>query len=397
MGLGVQPDNNRSVVDSSAIQQTKANSSNSGAGRPVALGVAAAAGALGLALSLSVVSFSRSGASFSDSKEDLRSTGQPPKEDNPLKSSLSDPLNSLLNFEKARASEGWTWDIRPSSIEGLVPASRFVRVYLSTAAPNSEDVRSAEPVWTIDNDELQISIPRKEGASYQLAVFTEDGHRVNLSPSSSDPHSIGFFLPQNPDLVALGIQRGRPDELIKVAQSIYELATNVGLNILPPRKIDEPYNFSLSNVEGGLIKSEDLRGKVVIIFDWATWCLPCHAYLANTLLPILEKNPDTIQLIAISHDNEDLAPTALSLMKSKFPLKTLHAAMFSIKDSATDPQDPLVERAERTFWLARLGLSGVGIPRVMILSSEGILRFDDSAPAKVTLDKILKAELFRAD
>jgi len=75
-----------------------------------------------------------------------------------------------------------------------------------------------------------------------------------------------------------------------------------------PRRAREPYapDFSLTTSEGEFISLEELRGKVVLLDFWGTWCPPCVASvpsLRNLYKKYSKDAPFTI--IGISSDSEE--------------------------------------------------------------------------------------------
>jgi thiol-disulfide isomerase/thioredoxin len=59
--------------------------------------------------------------------------------------------------------------------------------------------------------------------------------------------------------------------------------------------------FTLRDLDGRTISAADLRGKVVIINFWATWCGPCRMEIPD-LIALQKKYPKELQVVGISED-----------------------------------------------------------------------------------------------
>ncbi|MEJ5089755.1 redoxin domain-containing protein [Sphingobacterium faecium] len=76
------------------------------------------------------------------------------------------------------------------------------------------------------------------------------------------------------------------------------------------------HNISFKNDQGEIVQMADLKGKVVFINFWATWCPPCIAEMPSiaTLYERLKDNKDVVFLIVEIEGESEKANT---FMKSK--------------------------------------------------------------------------------
>jgi thiol-disulfide isomerase/thioredoxin len=162
-------------------------------------------------------------------------------------------------------------------------------------------------------------------------------------------------------------------------------AALIGRSVTTPQSVPPPYDsytkvgapmpqFTVTTLDGKRFDVAGLKGKVIIVNLWATWCGPCKEEM-----PRLEKevwknaNPSDLAMIAIAREETNEKIAAFRKENSyTFPM-------------AEDPN-------RRIFNL----FASAGIPRTYIVGRDGKILFQSlgyTAPEFDNFKTILEAEL----
>lgn len=157
------------------------------------------------------------------------------------------------------------------------------------------------------------------------------------------------------------LQQKRDPEGIAELQRVLEMSPNdfnpadVRKFIANPRRAREPFapEFSLTTSEGEYLSLDELRGKVVLLDFWGTWCPPCVA--AVPALRDLNKKyakDSSFMMIGISSDGD----------ANKW-------RDFTAREKMVWPQYLDAERkVQRAFGVR-------GFPTYIVLDAEGVIRY----------------------
>jgi len=63
-------------------------------------------------------------------------------------------------------------------------------------------------------------------------------------------------------------------------------------------------DFALRSADGTIVKLSDLRGKVVFVNFWATWCKPCREELPDIAKIYVEKRAAGLEVLTINYQED---------------------------------------------------------------------------------------------
>lgn len=208
--------------------------------------------------------------------------------------------------------------------------------------------------------------PPLRDCEFVFIVATDDGElidqRSSLSVGSGEVtmRKGVFKLGQRPEKEFwFGFGILTPDGKRERAAEGIVKARELGLKLPPPPFVGEPYEFELPTVDGGLVRSSDLLGKVVIVDAWALWCMPCMQKMPK-LREVHERYRDKgLEIIGISFD------------------RTKEDALGAIEEHGLDWTQVWahdVAPDNRELWETISDISS--LPRFLVIGRDGVLKSD---------------------
>ena len=118
------------------------------------------------------------------------------------------------------------------------------------------------------------------------------------------------------------MRRIRGLALVIAASFLWDVHGAIAESPLFLKKGDPAPDFELSRVDGGTIRLSALRGKVVVLYFWGTWCPPCLKQMTTlqTLYASLDRSDLEILAIAVPRKGEQGMKPILPKVSVRYPM-----------------------------------------------------------------------------
>jgi len=98
---------------------------------------------------------------------------------------------------------------------------------------------------------------------------------------------------------ALALLAGRPIVTAAPPAVIAAAVDDVCENHPQPARL----NFALKDIDGATVKLAELKGKVLVLNFWATWCVPCEAEIPDFVDLQTRYAAEGLRLVGVSVDD----------------------------------------------------------------------------------------------
>ena len=120
--------------------------------------------------------------------------------------------------------------------------------------------------------------------------------------------------------------------------------------------------FSLADLEGNTISLDQMRGKVVLLNFWGTWCGPCRKEIPDFINLMKKHNKDGLEIIGVTLTSGP--PENIKAFADKWGIN--YKLLTDIKGNETQTVTALYGQAT--------GERITGIPTTFIIAREGVIQ-----------------------
>jgi len=216
-----------------------------------------------------------------------------------------DYFNALKGFQRANQIAGGK---SAESFLGMAQAMQGMKVY-----KNALDACQSAIDFAGANARIATRAHKLRGEVFQAMGQLSDAESEFRAALAIDPESeiadLHFLLGS-----VLMAQQRDEEGAVELQKEIEirphgTTAEEAQVLLANPRRAREKYvpDFAFSASNGEKISLETLRGKIVLLDFWATWCGPCVRALPSVKKLYKEHANDHFVIVGISHDR-DVAP-----------------------------------------------------------------------------------------
>jgi thiol-disulfide isomerase/thioredoxin len=263
---------------------------------------------------------------------------------------------AAADLEKALAAE-------PDHVEGLL---FMVQALLAMSADAEDEDEPTEALhhksvayleMALQGDPEVRDIRGFKGLA--AAVYFEDASALAREKKEADSvarlktaveHGLPLeALDYGDDLEAV---RKLPEFSAFVAEAREKIKQEISQLLEENRPFD--FNFDLEDIAGNKLSKADLKGKVLIVDFWGTWCPPCKREIPHFVALDKEFRSQGLQIVGLNSEQEDDAEAAAKLVRQFTEKAGIRYPCALVNDELIE-QVPGLEGFPTTLFVDRTG------------------------------------------